>query len=131
LGDGYRIAAPSRFGYPDSNLPSEPTPGNQAEAFTEVLDALDVEKVIVIATSAGGAPGIKMAIDYPSRMKGLVLLSSGMPTAQKDYEEINGIEQLLLLAQPSITCLLPLNRLLLYRPLHFPVHFRCGSACPG
>ena len=79
-------------------MPSEPTPGNQAEAFTEILDVLDVEKVIVITTSAGDAPVIKMAIDYPSRVKGLVLLSSGMPTAQKDYEEIGGIEQLLPLA---------------------------------
>lgn len=91
LGEGYRIIAPSRFGYPGSDLPSEPTPGNQAEVFIKLLDELGLEKVFVITTSAGGAPGIKMAIDYPSRVKGLILLSSGMPTVQKDPEEISGM----------------------------------------
>ncbi len=91
LGEGYRIIAPSRFGYPGSDLPSTPTPENQAKAYIKLLDELDVEKVLVITTSAGGASGIKMAIDYPSRVNGLVLLSSGMPTAQKHPEEISGM----------------------------------------
>lgn len=91
LGKRYRKIAPSRFGYPGSDLPSTPNPENQAKAFVDLLDKLDLEKVFVITTSAGGAPGIKMAIEYPERVKGLVLLSSGMPTAQKSREEISGM----------------------------------------
>lgn len=88
LGEEYRLIAPSRFGYPGSNLPTKPSPENQAKAYIELLDELNIEKVFVITTSAGGAPGIKMAIDYPSRVKGLVLLSSGMPTAPKILEKL-------------------------------------------
>ena len=90
LGESYRKIAPSRFGYPGSDLPSIPTPGNQARAFVELLDRLDVEEVFVITTSAGGAAGIKMAIEYPERVKGLVLLSSGMPTTPKSPDEVSG-----------------------------------------
>ncbi len=91
MGEEYRKIAPSRFGYPGSDIPSAPTPRNQAKAFIELLDERDVEKVFIITTSAGGASGIKMAIDYPERVKGLVLLSSGMPTTQKSREEISGM----------------------------------------
>lgn len=91
LGEGYRKIAPSRFGYPGSDLSSSSTPGNQARVFVELLSELEVEKVFVIATSAGGAPGIKMAIDYPERVKGLILISSNVPTTQKARDDIKGM----------------------------------------
>lgn len=88
LGREYRKIAPSRFGYPGSDLPQEPTPKNQAEAFLHLIDKLEIEKVYIITTSAGGAPGISFAIQYPERVKGLILLSSGVPNMKKTKEEI-------------------------------------------
>jgi len=91
VGDEYRKLAPSRFGYPGSDLPSSPTPANQAKALAALLDELDIEKVFVVTTSAGGAAGITFAIHYPQRTKGLILLSSGMPTTPKAPEDITGM----------------------------------------
>ena len=91
LGNGCRKIAPSRFGYPGSDLPSEPTPQNQAKAFLELLDHLHIQKAYIISTSAGGAAGISFAIQFPERIKGLILLSSGVPGAKKTRKEISGI----------------------------------------
>ncbi len=91
LGNDCRKIAPSRFGYPGSDLPSEPTPQNQAKAFLELLDHLHIQKAYIITTSAGGAAGISFAMKYPERLKGLILLSSGVPGAKKTREEISGM----------------------------------------
>jgi len=88
FGNNYRKIAISRFGYPGSNLPSEPTPSNQAKVFLELLDELQIEKVFLLVISAGSAPGIRFALDYPERLKGLILLSSGGPSAPKTRKEV-------------------------------------------
>jgi pimeloyl-ACP methyl ester carboxylesterase len=90
MGSDCRKIAPSRFGYPGSDLPYEPTPQNQAKAFAELLDSLHIQKAYVITTSAGGAAGISFALNYPERLKGLILLSSGVPGAKKTREQITG-----------------------------------------
>lgn len=92
VGNGYRKIAPSRFGYPSSDLPSEPTPKNQAKAFLNLLDNIGIQKAYILTTSAGGAAGISFAIEYPERVKGLILLSSGVPAEKKTREEIKGMQ---------------------------------------
>lgn len=92
VGNGYRKIAPSRFGYPGSDLPSEPTPKNQAKAFLNLIDSLGIQKTYILTTSAGGAAGISFAIEYPERVKGLILLSSGVPAEKKTREEIKGMQ---------------------------------------
>ena len=91
LGGNYRKISASRFGYPGSDLPPEPTPKNQAKAFLELLDHLSIKKTYVLTTSAGGAAGIQFALQYPDRVKGLILLSSGVPSERKTREEITGM----------------------------------------
>jgi pimeloyl-ACP methyl ester carboxylesterase len=91
LGDKHRKLAPSRFGYPGSDLPSMPTPENQAHVFADLLDELGIDQAFVITTSAGGAAGIQFAIQYPHRVKGLILLSSGVPAEKKNREELKGL----------------------------------------
>jgi pimeloyl-ACP methyl ester carboxylesterase len=88
FGSNYRKIAISRFGYPGSSLPSEPTPSNQAKIFLELLNELQIDKVFLIAASAGGAAGIKFALDYPERLKGLILLSSSVPSIPMKKKEI-------------------------------------------
>ena len=83
LGSGYRIIAPSRFGYPGSDVKGDGTPSEQADAFCELLDQLGIDKVWVLATSAGGASAIRFALDHPERTYGLILYSSAMPPAER------------------------------------------------
>lgn len=86
--DTYRVIAPSRFGYPGSDAPENPSVENQVEAFVELLDALGIEQTYVLATSAGGATAIKFAMMHPERTKGLLLYCSGYPLLEDPEKEI-------------------------------------------
>ena len=58
---GYRVIAPSRFGYLRSAFPADPSSENQADAFLDLLDALQIGKVAIAGGSAGAfssAPSI-------------------------------------------------------------------------
>lgn len=79
----FRVLAPSRFGYLGSDISGSGTPSEQAAAFVELLDELHIEKVYLLATSAGGSVAIRFALDYPERTKGLILYCSAMPFAEK------------------------------------------------
>ncbi|MDY5861658.1 alpha/beta fold hydrolase, partial [Agathobacter sp.] len=59
----YRIIAPSRFGYLGSDVSGDGTPAKQAEAYVELLDKLGIDKVYLLATSAGGSIAIRFALD--------------------------------------------------------------------
>lgn len=88
----YRIIAPSRFGYLGSDILGNGTPAEQASAYVELLDELGIDKVYLLATSAGGSIAIRFALDYPERTKGLILYCSAMPYAEepKKYSEYVG-----------------------------------------
>ena len=79
----YRIIAPSRFGYLGSDILGNGTPAEQATAYVSLLDKLGIEKVYLLATSAGGSVAIRFALDYPERTKGLILYCSAMPLTEK------------------------------------------------
>lgn len=88
----YRIIAPSRFGYLGSDILGDGTPAEQATAYVELLDKLGIDKVYLLATSAGGSVAIRFALDYPERTKGLILYCSAMPFTEKPekYSEYAG-----------------------------------------
>ena len=83
LGDGYRIIVPSRFGYLGTSMPDNATPESQADAFVCLLDALNIDKVTVVANSAGGTSAVQMALHHPERVKALVFISTIAPTVGK------------------------------------------------
>lgn len=86
LAEGARWIAPSRFGYPGSGLPADPSTAAQADAFAELLDALGLDRVSVAAMSGGVPPALQFALRYPERTQALVLLSLA-PYAPLDAEE--------------------------------------------
>lgn len=86
--NSYRILAPSRFGYPGSDIPKDATIEMQVETFRELLDQLGIEKTYVLGTSAGGATAIRFALMYPKRTKGLILYCSGYPTLKEPEKRI-------------------------------------------
>ena len=83
LGDGYKVIAPSRFGYLGTPMPANATPASQADAYVCLLDALHLEKVTVMANSAGGTSAIQMALRHPDRVKALIFISTAAPTVNE------------------------------------------------
>ena len=75
LPDAYRWIAPSRFGYLRTPLPAEPSTAAQADAFADLLDALGIERVAVLAMSGGVPPALQCAQRHPDRVSALILLS--------------------------------------------------------
>jgi 2-hydroxy-6-oxonona-2,4-dienedioate hydrolase len=71
---GFRLIAPSRFGYLRSSLPAQLTTEMQADAFVELLDHLGIAKVNVVSISAGAWSALQLAIRHPDRVRALVLL---------------------------------------------------------
>ncbi|VEG27957.1 alpha/beta fold hydrolase [Actinomyces howellii] len=79
LAGSHRVIAPSRLGYPGSAVRGGGSPEDQALAYVELLDHLGIDRVFVLGASAGGTPAIRMALDHPGRVKGLILYCSAAP----------------------------------------------------
>jgi pimeloyl-ACP methyl ester carboxylesterase len=75
-GEGFRWISLSRFGYLRTPLPADASTAAQADAFADLLDALRIERVAILAMSGGVPPSLQFAQRYPERTSALVLLSS-------------------------------------------------------
>ena len=93
---GFRVIAPSRFGYIRTPLPEE---GNlsvqsQAEAYACLLDTLEItDPVGVFGVSAGSVSSLKFAHLYPERTNALIVSVPGSlsivdPNTQKAYFQL-------------------------------------------
>lgn len=71
---GFRLIAPSRFGYLQSDMPADATIAMQADAYVELLDRLGVEKAAVVGISAGEWSALAFVIRHPERCAALVLV---------------------------------------------------------
>jgi pimeloyl-ACP methyl ester carboxylesterase len=76
FGKDYGLIAPSRFGYLNSPIPEDSSLAAQADAYACLLDALDIDRVIVVAFSAGGPSGLHFARRYPERTTTLIMRSA-------------------------------------------------------
>lgn len=71
---GWRVIAPSRFGYLGTPFPPEAGPDAQADALADLLDLLGLERVAVAGGSAGAIPALAFAIRHPQRTAALLPL---------------------------------------------------------
>lgn len=71
---GYRILAPSRFGYLGTPVPKRNDAMAQADALAEMLDGLGVRRAVVAGASAGAITALAFAARHPERTAALVLL---------------------------------------------------------
>jgi pimeloyl-ACP methyl ester carboxylesterase len=76
---GYRLIAPSRFGYLRSASPAEPTSAKQADAYALLLDRLGVQQADVVAVSAGAWSALQFAARRPERCRALALVVPAPP----------------------------------------------------
>lgn len=77
LADRYRCIAIDRPGMGWSDRPDEApaNPRAQAGYVAEVIDALGLEKPLIVGHSLGGAIGVCLAMDHPEKIRGLALLA--------------------------------------------------------
>lgn len=71
---GWRVIAPSRFGYLGTAMPDDPSPAAEADAFADLLDALGIDRLPVLGGSAGALPAIEFAVRHPARTAALVAI---------------------------------------------------------
>ncbi len=72
---GVHIIAPSRFGYLRTPFPRDASPAAQADAHAALLDALNLDRVIVLGFSAGGRSAIQLALRHKEKVSALILES--------------------------------------------------------
>lgn len=77
---GVRVIAMSRFGYLRTPRPADASPEAQADAHICLLDALGIDKAVVMGVSAGGPSAMQAAIRHSNRVSALVLV---VPIAYK------------------------------------------------
>jgi pimeloyl-ACP methyl ester carboxylesterase len=70
---GFRFICPSRPGYLRTPLSVGKTFDEQADAFAELLDVLEVDRAAIIGCSAGGPVALQFALRHPDRCWGMVL----------------------------------------------------------
>ena len=75
-GGEFQVIAPSRFGYLNSPIPEDGSLEAQADAYACLLDALEIDRVIVVAFSAGGPSAFHFARRYPERTVKLIAASA-------------------------------------------------------
>lgn len=83
LDEGFRVVAPSRFGYLRSSLPQDASPKAQADGFAVLLNLLEIERAAVVAASAGALSAVQFALHYPERCSALLLLSPAAWTPER------------------------------------------------
>jgi 2-hydroxy-6-oxonona-2,4-dienedioate hydrolase len=69
---GWRVIAPSRFGYLRTPMPADASSEAQADAFAHLLDALGIERLPVLGGSAGALSALQFALRHPRRCTALV-----------------------------------------------------------
>lgn len=71
---GFRLIAPSRYGYLGTPTHPQASPALEADLFAALLDSLGIRVVSVISYSAGTAPAVQFALRHPERVSHLILV---------------------------------------------------------
>jgi 2-hydroxy-6-oxonona-2,4-dienedioate hydrolase len=85
---GFRVIAPSRFGYLRSAYPDDPSPARQADALVELLDRLEIDRVPVAGGSAGALSAAQFALRHPERTSALILVVPAANLRSRDPVEM-------------------------------------------
>lgn len=75
---GWRVIAPSRFGYLRTPLPADASYTAQADLFACLLDSLGIRTAAVLGASAGAISATQFALRHPERTRALVLMVPAM-----------------------------------------------------
>jgi 2-hydroxy-6-oxonona-2,4-dienedioate hydrolase len=81
---GFRIVAPSRFGYMGSAFPDDASPSHQADVLVDLLDHLGIDRLPVVGGSAGALTAAEFALRHSSRCSHLGLLVPAANLTRRD-----------------------------------------------
>jgi len=98
---GYRIIAPSRAGYIGTPPDKGQTYEQQAEMHKALLDALNIDKAIVVSASAGGPSAYTLAQQHPQKVRALIPIDSVVMEYTK-LKEISKTQEFIYLSKPGI-----------------------------
>jgi pimeloyl-ACP methyl ester carboxylesterase len=73
---GYRVLAPSRFGYLRSPVLGDGSPDAQADALAALLDELGLDRAAMVGASAGGPTALAFALRHHDRCWALGLVAA-------------------------------------------------------
>jgi pimeloyl-ACP methyl ester carboxylesterase len=62
----------------------------QADAFVELLDALEIERAAVLGFSAGSTSCVQLALRHPERISHLVLVAANEPVSLAEQRRRHG-----------------------------------------
>jgi pimeloyl-ACP methyl ester carboxylesterase len=83
---GFRVVAPDRRGWGRSVIdPAGPQPGTAADDLRGLLDHLNLDRVHLIGTAAGGIVSLDFALSFPERLLSLVVANSIGGVQDEDY----------------------------------------------
>jgi pimeloyl-ACP methyl ester carboxylesterase len=84
--------APTQRGHGDADRPPEGyTPEDYAADLVAFLDAVDIDRAVLVASSSGGVAARMVAGSHPDRISGLVLI--GVPGTLEDKPAVTGIRE--------------------------------------
>jgi pimeloyl-ACP methyl ester carboxylesterase len=93
-GLGFRIVAPSRFGYLGSGFPDDASPMHQADTLVDLLDHLGIARLPVLGGSAGALTAAEFALRHPDRCSHLGLLVPAANLTNRDPVEFTALQRL-------------------------------------
>lgn len=91
---GFRIIAPSRFGYLGSAFPDDASPMHQADVLVDLLDHLKIDNLPVVGGSAGALTAAEFALRHPDRCSHLGLLVPAANLTDRDPVEFSALQRL-------------------------------------
>lgn len=93
---GYRVIVPDLPGYGASDKPETIYSLDFfVAALSGLLDALDIQRCVLVGNSLGGAIAIKLALDQPQRVSKLVLMApGGLMEKEQYYRQMEGIQKM-------------------------------------
>lgn len=93
---GYRTIVPDLPGYGASDKPDTLyTLDFFVAALSNLLDALEIQRCVLVGNSLGGAIAIKLALDQPQRVSRLVLMApGGLMEKEQYYLQMEGIQKM-------------------------------------
>jgi pimeloyl-ACP methyl ester carboxylesterase len=91
---GFRIIAPSRFGYLGSAFPDDASPAHQADMLVTLLDHLGIDRLPVAGGSAGALTAAEFALRHPDRCSHLVLIVPAANLTNRDPVEFTALQRL-------------------------------------
>lgn len=92
---GHRVLVPDMIGFGWSDKPDDDYPLSLfIDTLTDFLDALDVERAVLVGNSLGGAIAIGFSLAHPERVSKLVLMAPGGIETRERYFQMEGIQQM-------------------------------------